>query len=43
MDVETGYRFEGQSTTALRRTPGGAQQMREAREAFFEKREPVFD
>jgi enoyl-CoA hydratase len=43
MDIQTAYRFEGQSTAALRRTPVGAQQMGEAREAFFEKREPVFE
>ena len=43
MDVQTGYRFEGEMTASLRKTAEGAAEMLEARLAFFEKRAPNFD
>jgi enoyl-CoA hydratase len=43
MDLQTAYRFEGQATMALRRTPEGAAQMLEARRAFFARRKPIFE
>jgi enoyl-CoA hydratase len=43
MDVQTGYRFEGEMTAKLRRSSEGAAEMLEARMAFFEKRAPNYD
>ena len=42
LDMQTGYRFEGESWQALKRTPRGAAEMLEAKQSFFEKRAPRF-
>jgi enoyl-CoA hydratase len=43
MDLQTGYRFEGERGRLARQDPTYAKNEREARSAFFEKRNPQFD
>jgi enoyl-CoA hydratase len=43
MDMQEGYRFEGQAFAMLKRQPGVNEQLSEARTAFAEKRKPHFD
>jgi len=43
MEVQKGYRFEGQAFQNLTHDPAGAAELAEARSAFVAKRPPVFD
>lgn len=43
MDLQKGYRFEGQALKALVRDPAAAAELLEARAAFMGKRKPRFD
>jgi enoyl-CoA hydratase len=43
LDMETGYRFEGERWYAAKRDPLAAAEMVEAKQSFFEKRPARFD
>jgi enoyl-CoA hydratase len=43
LDMQEGYRFEGQAYAQLRRDPSAAAELAEARDAFASKRPPDFD